>query len=70
MVKDARYMQNWVNVAPEPLISHQKTSTSPRLETIVEEDYDGVCVSKRVFIVLPVFLSLVFYFLLYRQISY
>ncbi|GLT59885.1 hypothetical protein SLA2020_326800 [Shorea laevis] len=69
MVKDVRYVQNWVEVAPEPLISHQKPSTSPKLETIAEEGCDGVRVPKRVFIVLPVLLSLVFYFLLYRQIA-
>ncbi|EOY27634.1 Uncharacterized protein TCM_029430 [Theobroma cacao] len=67
MVKDVKSMQNLGEVAPALLISHQKPSSSPRLETIAEEDCGGVRVPKRVFILLPVLLSLSFYVLLYRN---
>ncbi|WRX26934.1 hypothetical protein QQP08_019421 [Theobroma cacao] len=41
MVKDVKSMQNLGEVAPALLISHQKPSSSPRLETIAEEDCGG-----------------------------
>ncbi|XWS12329.1 hypothetical protein CRYUN_Cryun37aG0080500 [Craigia yunnanensis] len=69
MVKDVRYMQNWGEVKPALLISHQKPSNFPRLETIAEEECDSLRVPKRVFILLPVLLSLSFYVLLYKYIA-
>ncbi|MBA0595049.1 hypothetical protein Gorai_011928 [Gossypium raimondii] len=42
MAKDIRYMQTWGEVAPALLISRQRSSSSPRLETIVEEERGGV----------------------------
>ncbi|XWS19880.1 hypothetical protein CRYUN_Cryun31cG0054200 [Craigia yunnanensis] len=69
MAKDVRYMQNWGEVAPALLISHQKPSSYPRLETIAEEECDSVRVPKRVFILLPVLLSFSSYVLLYRYIA-
>ncbi|XVF27285.1 hypothetical protein REPUB_Repub14bG0093600 [Reevesia pubescens] len=54
MGKNVRYMQNWGEVAPALLISHQKPSSFPRLETIAEEECCSVRVPKRIFILLPV----------------
>ncbi|XVE51647.1 hypothetical protein DITRI_Ditri02bG0058500 [Diplodiscus trichospermus] len=68
MAKDVRCMQNWGEVAPALLISHQKPWSYPRLETIAEEECDSVRVPKRVFILLPLLLSFSFYVLLYRYI--
>ncbi|XWS18668.1 hypothetical protein CRYUN_Cryun32bG0064400 [Craigia yunnanensis] len=48
MVEDVRYMQNWGEVAPALLISHQKPSSFPRLETIDEEECGSVRVPKRI----------------------
>ncbi|KAB2081764.1 hypothetical protein ERO13_A05G146700v2 [Gossypium hirsutum] len=69
MAKDIRYMQTWGEVAPALLISRQRSSSSPRLETIVEEERGGVRVPKRVIVVLPILLSLSLYALLYRYIA-
>lgn len=77
MVKEVSYMQNWVEVAPTLLITHQKSSKCPKLETIVEEGPGNIMgsqisievapISKRALFLLPVFVSFVSYFLLYRQ---
>lgn len=43
MAKENRKLDSWIEVAPAPIISPNKTSNSPRLETITEEgaeDYD------------------------------
>ncbi|MBA0866201.1 hypothetical protein Goshw_018764 [Gossypium schwendimanii] len=42
MAKDILYMKTWGEVAPALLISRQRSSSSPRLETIVEEERGGV----------------------------
>ncbi|XVE88426.1 hypothetical protein DITRI_Ditri19aG0068700 [Diplodiscus trichospermus] len=41
MVKKVGFKQNWGEVAPAPLISRRKSSTCPRLETILEEGYEN-----------------------------
>ncbi|MBA0720244.1 hypothetical protein Golax_007874 [Gossypium laxum] len=69
MAKDILYMQTWGEVAPALLISRQRSSSSPRLETIVEEERGGVRLPKRVIVVLPILLSLSLYALLYRYIA-
>ncbi|XWS16003.1 hypothetical protein CRYUN_Cryun34aG0049500 [Craigia yunnanensis] len=69
MAKDIRYMQNWGEVAPALLISHQKPSSFPRLEAIAEEECGSIRVPKRVFILLPLLLSFTFYVLMYRYIA-
>ncbi|MBA0565481.1 hypothetical protein Golob_010353 [Gossypium lobatum] len=61
MAKDILYMQTWGEVAPALLISRQRSSSSPRLETIVEEERGGVRLPKRVIVVLPILLSLSFW---------
>lgn len=58
------YMQNWVEVAPAPLISPQKPSSSfPKLETIAEEEsgrFADIVPNKALYL-LPVVLSIVYY---------
>ncbi|EOY27635.1 Uncharacterized protein TCM_029431 [Theobroma cacao] len=68
MMKKVGYKQNWGAVAPAPLICPRRSSTCPRLETIHEEgcEYHAVF-SNKVFLVLPVVLSTVFYFFLYKE---
>ncbi|OMO70334.1 hypothetical protein CCACVL1_18971 [Corchorus capsularis] len=56
MVRNVRIMQNWGEITPDLMISRQKPSpsSSPRLETIAEEECcinEGV--PKRVFVLLP-----------------
>ncbi|XWS16002.1 hypothetical protein CRYUN_Cryun34aG0049400 [Craigia yunnanensis] len=65
MMKEVGYKQNWGAVAPSRLISPRKSSTCPRLETILEECCENHAVL--VFLFLPVVLSTVFYFLLYND---
>ncbi|XWS12330.1 hypothetical protein CRYUN_Cryun37aG0080600 [Craigia yunnanensis] len=68
MVKEVGYKQNWGAVAPALLISRRRSSSFPRLETILEEGCEIRAVfSMKVFLVLPVVLSTVFYFLLYKD---
>ncbi|MBA0836573.1 hypothetical protein Goarm_008776 [Gossypium armourianum] len=67
MAKDILYMQTWGEVAPALLISRQRSSSSPRLETIVEEERGGVRLPKRVIVVLPILLSLSLYALLPKK---
>ncbi|KAH0995081.1 hypothetical protein GBA52_018945 [Prunus armeniaca] len=70
MVKGGRYMHNWVEVAPPLMISHEKCSNSPKLETIVEEGSESFeILQKRVVFLLPVFLSFISYLIMYRQIA-
>ncbi|KAG5515866.1 hypothetical protein RHGRI_036794 [Rhododendron griersonianum] len=55
------YMQNWVEVAPAPLISPQKPSSSfPKLETIAEEESGRLAdiVPNKALYLLPVVLSI------------
>ena len=40
MAKEMRCLDAWIEVAPFLLIPHNKTSNSPRLETIKEEDLE------------------------------
>ncbi|KAM0994616.1 hypothetical protein ACFX2I_010099 [Malus domestica] len=69
MAKRGRYMHNWVEVAPPQVISREKCSSFPKLETIVEEGSESFeILPKRVVFLLPVFFSLVSYLILYRQI--
>ncbi|GMI82217.1 hypothetical protein HRI_001891000 [Hibiscus trionum] len=69
MAKGIRYTQTWGEVAPPLLISRHRSSSCPRLETIIEEECGGIRVPKRVYVLLPVLLSLSLYVLLYRYIS-
>ncbi|TQD82505.1 hypothetical protein C1H46_031941 [Malus baccata] len=74
MVKEVSYMHNWGEVAPTLFISHQKSSKCPELETIVEEagpvgsqiNVEILPFSKRALFLVPVIVSCVSYFLLYR----
>ncbi|XVF87123.1 hypothetical protein PTKIN_Ptkin18bG0094200 [Pterospermum kingtungense] len=66
------YKQNWGAVAPARLISPTRSSSCPRLETILEEgceDHHAVF-SNKVFFLLPVVLSTVFFFLLYKDVTF
>ncbi|XWS18667.1 hypothetical protein CRYUN_Cryun32bG0064300 [Craigia yunnanensis] len=70
MMKEVGYKRNWGEVAPGRLISRRKSSSCPRLETILEEGCENHAVfSKKVFLVLPVVLSTVFYFLLNKDVT-
>ena len=65
MAKRMRCMHNMVEVAPAPLITCQRSSSSPSLETIVEEGSErSYLVHKTVLNLLPVFLSFTSYFLM------
>ncbi|KAL4387042.1 hypothetical protein GQ457_09G004030 [Hibiscus cannabinus] len=67
MEKDIRYMQELGQVAPSVVISHYKPMSRPRLEPITEEEYDDVEVlKKRVFVLLPILISLSIYVFLRR----
>lgn len=70
MVKNVRSMQNWVvEVAPSTFVSRRRSSSSPKLATIVEEGSNNIeILPDRVFFFLPVLVSFVSYFLLYRHI--
>ncbi|KAL3741474.1 hypothetical protein ACJRO7_017020 [Eucalyptus globulus] len=69
MANDMRYMNNWGEVAPTLLLSYRRSSSSPRLETILEEGSEEfrLVVNKRMLFILPVLFSLISYFLLYRN---
>lgn len=70
MAKEVRYMQSRGEVAPALLISHHKSSISPKLEPIVEEgseDIEGV--EKGVLFLLPLILATVLYIFLYRDVA-
>lgn len=66
-------MQKRGDIAPALLISRQRrSSSSPKLETIVEEGSEkfggvGVVVPKRVLFLLPVFVSLGSFLLMNRR---
>jgi hypothetical protein len=69
MVKEMRYMQNWGEFAPALLISHQKYSTCPQLETIAEEGPENFeLLPKRVLFLLPVLFPFLCYHLLYTVV--
>ncbi|KAM7524880.1 hypothetical protein LguiA_014782 [Lonicera macranthoides] len=64
MVKGMNYTHDMFEVAPKPLISQQKPSNAPKLETIVEEgSYDtyDIIVHKGLLYLLPLFLSFASY---------
>lgn len=67
MRKQISYV-NLVEVAPAPLISHNKASNAPKLETIVEEGLmEKMDISsKKVLYALPIILSLLSYLLINR----
>ncbi|KAB1207477.1 hypothetical protein CJ030_MR7G012479 [Morella rubra] len=70
MAKEVRYMQSRGEVAPALLISHLKSSVSPKLEPIVEEgseDIEGV--EKGVLFLLLLILATVLYIFLYRDVA-
>lgn len=62
--------RNFIEVAPSMVISPQRKPNFSKLETIVEEGpqrYD-VVVPKRLFIALPVLLSMIMYFFIYQSV--
>ncbi|EXB39525.1 hypothetical protein L484_011445 [Morus notabilis] len=64
------YMRNWVEVAPDLLISRQKTSNNfTKLEPIVEEgSHEGFEVSqKRPMFLLPLLFVAVLHFFLFKD---
>ncbi|KAL4387114.1 hypothetical protein GQ457_09G004020 [Hibiscus cannabinus] len=62
--------QNWGAVAPARFVSTRKSSTCPRLETILEEGCENKAVfTKKILLYLPVVLSTVFYFLLHKDMT-
>ncbi|KAB2029298.1 hypothetical protein ES319_D05G152400v1 [Gossypium barbadense] len=73
MMKEAGYKRNWCEVGTSPLITPRRSSSCPRLETILEEgsENEGVSIpSKKVFLLVPVVLSTVFYFLLKKDVNF
>nr|DAD37374.1 TPA_asm: hypothetical protein HUJ06_008015 [Nelumbo nucifera] len=40
MAKEVRSLKSWIEVAPAMVISPRKSSNSPKLETISEEEAD------------------------------
>ncbi|KAK9750254.1 hypothetical protein RND81_02G182400 [Saponaria officinalis] len=62
---------NYVEVVPSVLVVPQRKISIAKLETILEEgpQQSDVIVPKRLFIALPVFLSMILYFLLYKSIA-
>jgi len=65
MVKGNRF-----EVAPSAFVAPQRKSKFPKLETILEEGTHShdVVVPKRIVIVLPLLLSMILYFFLYKNI--
>lgn len=63
--------RNFVEVAPSMLIAPQRKSNFSKLETIIEEgpQSQDVIVPKRIFVALPLFLSMVMYFILYKNVA-
>ncbi|MBA0595050.1 hypothetical protein Gorai_011929 [Gossypium raimondii] len=73
MMKEVGYKRNWCEVGTSPLITPRRSSSCPRLETILEEGSEdkGVSIpSKKVFLLVPVVLSTVFYFLLKKDVNF
>ncbi|PIN22441.1 hypothetical protein CDL12_04840 [Handroanthus impetiginosus] len=68
MRKQMSYINYWVEVAPSPLISPNRASNAPKLETIAEEGPEKIIFvsSKKAIYVLPVILSVVSYLLMNR----
>ncbi|KAE8715054.1 LEM3 (ligand-effect modulator 3) family protein / CDC50 family protein isoform 1 [Hibiscus syriacus] len=70
MTKEVGYKQNWGAVAPSLLINPRKSSTCPRLETILEEGYENHAVfPKKLLVVLPLVLSTAVYFLINKDFT-
>ncbi|KAK5792356.1 hypothetical protein PVK06_033470 [Gossypium arboreum] len=70
MMKEMGCKQNWGAVEQAHLVSTRKYSTCPMLETIVEEGCENESIfTKKSFLYLPVVLSTVFYFLLYKDVK-
>lgn len=68
MVKNVKSMQNWIEVAPSTFVSYRRSSSCPKLETIIEEGSNPFeSFPKRVLIILPFLISYGSYFLLYRH---
>ena len=64
-------IQNWVEVAPIIFVPYKRGSSSPKLETIIEESPKNFEVFRKgCLFVLPICLSFLYYVLLYRQYSY
>lgn len=63
--------ENFVEVAPSMIITPRRKSNFSKLETIIEEGSHkcDVIVPKRFFIALPVLLSMIMYFLLYKIVA-
>merc|ERR1712119_23959 len=72
MAKELRYMQNYIEVAPAPLITHQRYSSCPKLETIVEEasteKFETLPKISPVMFLLPVLFTFLSYSLLCRHV--
>lgn len=69
MEKELRYIHDLFEVAPPALISPQKPSNAPKLETIIEEgsfDKVDIIVPKRALYFLPLFLSFASYLVINR----
>ncbi|KAK9755568.1 hypothetical protein RND81_01G035300 [Saponaria officinalis] len=62
-------LQNWVEVAPPSIIKQRKYSSTPKLETIFEEDdiefYNNV--PRKLAYFLPLLVSLVSFFVLFTN---
>lgn len=77
MANEMRFIQTWGEVAPS--LSHRiqqrrlsRSSSQPKLETILEEGCDSffaVQAPKRIVIFLPLLLSIILYFFLYKTIK-
>lgn len=66
-------MKNWAEIAPALLVSLQKSSNPPpKLETIEEEGGSRSLetMHKRTTFLLPLIVSMVFYFLLYKEVNW
>ncbi|KAH1066261.1 hypothetical protein J1N35_031248 [Gossypium stocksii] len=73
MMEEVGYKRNWCEVATSPLITPRRSSSCLRLETILEEGSEnkGVSIpSKKVFHLVSVVLSTVFYFLLKKDVNF
>ncbi|KAK4349424.1 hypothetical protein RND71_032179 [Anisodus tanguticus] len=71
MGKKIGYTHNWVEVAPSPYISCQKTSNAPKLETILEEGSENLnFLNMKLIYVLPVLLSFASYVLINNYVFF
>ncbi|CAL9225932.1 unnamed protein product [Arabidopsis halleri] len=74
MANDMRFIQTWGEVTPS--LSHRiqqrrlsRSISQPKLETIFEEGFFAVKAPKRIVIFLPLLLSMLLYFVLYKAIK-